>query len=101
VRIDVVERLGDAVAADPSAADAALAQIVGRPAREIAEILHALGYRRKPEAEGQAVRWRRIQPRRKQLRSGSAGPNPFSELANLLPPTAQPPRKRRGRNRPA
>jgi ATP-dependent RNA helicase SUPV3L1/SUV3 len=100
VRLDLVERLGDAIAAEAPAPDAALAQLIGRPTRELAEVLTSLGYRRVEGDEATPPRWRRAPPRRTR-QAAAAADSPFSALANLLPPSAQPPRRRRARNRRA
>jgi hypothetical protein len=92
VRIDIVEKLAEAVSAEAS--DAALARLIGRPTRDLASVLHSLGYSRKSESEGARPRWRPAPPRPK--RQAPAKDNAFSALANLLPPTDQaPPRRRR------
>ena len=58
-------------------------------------VLEALGYRQAPGEEGAQKRWRKAGPRRKAKRQAPAD-NAFSALANLLPPTIAPPRRRRG-----
>ena len=81
MRLDLVERLADAVLAQPQPEDAALARIIGRPARDLAGVMAALGYRR-VEADG-AVLWRLAQKRRR-ARQPAPG-NAFAGLAALLP----------------
>jgi ATP-dependent RNA helicase SUPV3L1/SUV3 len=100
VRLDLVERLGDAIAAESPPADAALAQIIGRPVRELADVLTSLGYRRVEAHGAGAARWRHAPPRRSRARTPAVH-SPFSALADLLPAPAQPPRKRRGRSQRA
>ena len=97
VRLDLVERLAEAIEADPPASDAALARLIGRPVRDLAGVLTALGYRAVPADESAPARWRRT-PRRRRKRAPAAPDNAFSALANLLPSsTAPPPRRRRSR----
>jgi ATP-dependent RNA helicase SUPV3L1/SUV3 len=92
VRFDLVEKVADALSADVQPDEAALARLIGRPARDLAAVLTALGYRRMEE-EG-AVRWRK--PARKRRRPQPAPTdNAFSALANLLPTDAAPPRRNR------
>ncbi len=92
VRLDLVERLAEAIAADAPPNDATLARLIGRPVRELPGVLHALGYHR--VVEGEASRWRRTPQRRVKSRP-PADDNAFSALANLLPKQAAPPRRRR------
>jgi ATP-dependent RNA helicase SUPV3L1/SUV3 len=95
VRFDLVERLAEAIAADPPAPDAALARLIGRPVRELPGVLSALGYQRAPPAEnGAPSRWRLAEPRRKRA-PAHAPSNAFSALANLLPASPHPPQRRR------
>ena len=94
VRLDLVERLSDALDAQPQPADAELARLIGRPARELAAILNALGYRRVAESEAGPAHWRRRPPRQRRSHRPPAADNAFSSLANLLPPTQQGPRRR-------
>jgi ATP-dependent RNA helicase SUPV3L1/SUV3 len=95
VRLDLVEKLAEAIEAQAPASDAALARLIGRPVRDLAGVLAALGYRQAPAGDGQPKRWRRAPPRRRRS-SGPTADNAFSALANLLPASAQPPRRRRG-----
>jgi ATP-dependent RNA helicase SUPV3L1/SUV3 len=96
VRLDLVEKLAEVIEGDTPPTDAALARLIGRPVRDLAGVLGALGYRQASATEGEPKRWRRANPRRK--RSADASPdNAFSALANLLPASAAPPRRRRGR----
>jgi ATP-dependent RNA helicase SUPV3L1/SUV3 len=95
VRLDLVEKLAEAIESDAPPDDVALARLIGRPVRDLAGILGALGYRRAPAEEGKPKRWRRAPPRRKG-KPRSEPDNAFSALANLLPPTGAPPRRRRG-----
>jgi ATP-dependent RNA helicase SUPV3L1/SUV3 len=94
VRLDLVEKLAEAIEDDEPPTDVALARLIGRPVRELAGVLNALGYRQAPGEEGAPKRWRRSTPRRK--RASPAPDNAFSSLANLLPASDQPPRRRRG-----
>jgi ATP-dependent RNA helicase SUPV3L1/SUV3 len=93
VRLDLVEKLADAIDAPAQPDDTALARMIGRPVRELAAILAALGYQRATQ-EGEAPRWRSAAPRRKRATQAPAD-NAFSALANLLPANAAPPRRRR------
>jgi ATP-dependent RNA helicase SUPV3L1/SUV3 len=95
VRFDLVEKLAEAIESNAPPNDAALARLIGRPVRDLAGVLQSLRYRQAPGEEGAPKRWRLDTPRRK----GKARPpedNAFSALANLLPPTSTPPRRRRG-----
>ena len=96
VRLDLVERMADAIDADPPPPDATLARLIGRPARDLPGILAALGYQRAPAEEGAPKRWRRAPQRRKRERAPAAD-NAFAELANLMPASPHPPRRRRSR----
>jgi ATP-dependent RNA helicase SUPV3L1/SUV3 len=93
VRLDLVERLADALEANAVQNDAALARIIGRPARDLGRVLGALGYRRASD-EGGVLHWRRDAPRATRKKPAPAE-NAFSALANLLPATAEPPIRRR------
>ncbi|MFN3463553.1 MAG: helicase-related protein [Terricaulis sp.] len=95
VRLDLVEKLAEAIESEAPPNDVALARLIGRPVRDLAGVLHALGYRQAPGEEGAPKRWRRAGPRRKGKASAPTD-NAFSALANLLPPTNAPPRRRRG-----
>ncbi len=92
VRLDLVERLAEAVEVAPPSNDVALARIVGRSVRDLPGILAALGYKRAENEEG--ARWRRMAPPKPKPRE-AAPDNAFSALANLLPATEHPPRRRR------
>ena len=92
VRFDQLEKLAEAVVSQPQPNDATLARIIGRPARDVAGVLAALGYRRY-EHEGAKV-WRRVRHKRSHKRAPPQD-NAFSELANLLPPGDVPPRSNR------
>jgi len=96
VRLDLVERLGEAIDANPMESEATLARIIGRPARELPALLTALGYERIP-ADGETPgRWRWIAPKR--VRAPEPAPdNAFSSLATLLP--QETPHRRRRRKR--
>jgi hypothetical protein len=93
VRLDLVERLAEAIAAEPQQKDAALARLIGRSPRDLPSVLSALGYQRTPETEGAPARWRRVRRRRK--RETPAEDNAFAALANLLPQDSRPPPRRR------
>jgi len=97
VRLDLVERLADALA-NGDQDEAKLARIIGRPARELGGILMALGYRKARTEEGAPTQWRRVgQARHRGNRSRAPRDNAFAELANLLPSAGDtPPRRRRG-----
>ncbi|MGQ0531253.1 MAG: helicase-related protein [Caulobacteraceae bacterium] len=96
VRFDLVEKLAEAIEGNAPLNEASLARLIGRPVRDLAGVLSALGYHRAPAQEGMPSRWRHTTPRRKRD-SGAAPDNAFSALANLLPASAQPPRPRRRR----
>jgi ATP-dependent RNA helicase SUPV3L1/SUV3 len=100
VRFDRVEVLAAALARSESpAAEAELARLVGRPARELGDVLGALGYRRLPAAEGEdgaAPRWRAPKPARKTAPRGPAK-GPFAVLAGLGDGETPRPRRKRGR----
>ena len=89
IRFDICERLIEAVEADPQADDAALARLIGRPGRDLPGVLTALGYRR----DDAAKLWRAQPGRPKRAKPVRHGP--FAELAQLLPPSPSP-RRRRG-----
>ena len=91
VRLDLVEKVAEAIEGDAPSDDAALARLVGRPVRELPGILNALGYHQSPEPK----RWRRATQRRKRATPADKD-NAFSALADLLPPTAPPRRRRSG-----
>jgi ATP-dependent RNA helicase SUPV3L1/SUV3 len=92
VRFDILERLADALAQPTPPAEAALARMIGRPARELVPVLVALHYRR---VEGEAgVRWLAPAPKRTS-RPGADAANPFAALASLMPETPAPRRRRR------
>ena len=93
VRLDLVERLAEAIESPEPPADAQLARLIGRSPRELPGILSALHYRRVPESEGKPAYWRRL-PRKGPRRSRRAPDNAFSALAELLPQTAR--SRRRG-----
>jgi hypothetical protein len=95
VRLDLVEKLAEAIESDAPSDDVALARLIGRPVRELVSILNSLGYHQAPAEEGRPTRWRRSKPKRKG-KVAAAQDNAFSALANLLPPTSAPPRRRRG-----
>jgi ATP-dependent RNA helicase SUPV3L1/SUV3 len=94
VRLDLVERLAETVEGEAVEPDVALARIIGRPARELPGVMAALGYHKAPGEEGAPPRWRRSSQRRKR-KPAPTGDNAFAELANLLPPSEAPPRRRR------
>jgi len=94
VRLDLVEKLAEAIEGDTPLDDAMLARLVGRPVRELPGILNALGYHLMPAQEGVPKRWRRALQRKRRVVPADKD-NAFSALANLLPPTAPPPRRRR------
>lgn len=96
VRLDLVERLAEAIESPEQPPDAQLARLIGRSTRDLPGILAALGYKRVAASEGGPALWRR--PAQKPRRPRDAQPdNAFSALANLLPPASKPPRRRRGR----
>jgi len=92
VRFDQVEKLAEAIVAEPQPNDATLARIIGRPARDIPGVLASLGYRRY-EHEGGA-HWRRVQHKRSHKRAPPEN-NAFAELATMLPPAEAPPPRRK------
>ncbi|HYD88679.1 MAG TPA: helicase-related protein [Vitreimonas sp.] len=94
VRLDLVERLAEAIEGPEQPLEAQLARMIGRSARDLPGILSSLGYRRMAENEGAPARWRRAARKRRP----EPQPSPdgaFSALANLLPSSATPPRRRR------
>jgi ATP-dependent RNA helicase SUPV3L1/SUV3 len=94
VRLDLVEKLAEAIEGDTPPDDATLARLVGRPVRELPGILNALGYHQSPAQEGAPKRWRRSTQRKKRAPPADKD-NAFSALADLLAPPAPPPRRRR------
>jgi ATP-dependent RNA helicase SUPV3L1/SUV3 len=85
VRLDLVERLADALAAPEQAPDPTLARLIGRPARELAGVLAVLGYQRDAaREEGAPCRWRLAMPRRGNRRTAPSD-NAFAALAEMLP----------------
>jgi ATP-dependent RNA helicase SUPV3L1/SUV3 len=90
VRFDIVERLADALSADPRPDEAALARLVGRPARDLPGVLTALGYRRDETTK----LWKPDTAKPKKTQPVKYGP--FAELAALLPENAH-----RHRSKPA
>ncbi len=98
VRFDIIERLADAIAAALPLPDGALARIMGRPVRELPVILGSLGYRQVQAEEGALPHWVLGQRQRKPPRPRPPpSDNAFAALANLLPVSEQPPRRRRRR----
>jgi hypothetical protein len=93
VRLDLVERIAEAIDAKPPPNDATLARLIGRSPRDLPSILSALGYQRIAEKEGAPPHWRRARRRRK--RETPAEDNAFAELANLLPQDTPPPPRRK------
>jgi ATP-dependent RNA helicase SUPV3L1/SUV3 len=86
IRLDLVERLAEAIDSDPPPTDAALARLIGRPVRDLAGVLTALSYRRASGEEGAPKHWRRAPQRRGKDNARADPANAFAELANLLPP---------------
>jgi ATP-dependent RNA helicase SUPV3L1/SUV3 len=95
VRLDIVEKLADALARDAQPADAVLARQIGRPARELTGVLTALGYRRAPSGDGGG--WTPALKKPRQSGRGPTESGPFAALAQLTPA----PKARRRRRRPA
>jgi ATP-dependent RNA helicase SUPV3L1/SUV3 len=79
IRFDIAERLAEALDGAAQTGDAALARLIGRPARDLPGVLTSLGYRR-DEAANQ---WRTQTPRPRKTKPVKHGP--FAELADLLP----------------
>jgi ATP-dependent RNA helicase SUPV3L1/SUV3 len=98
VRLDLVERLAETIEQQPDQPDAALARIIGRPVRELGGVLMALGYQKTPPVEGAPAQWRHSARRRKRTPQPAQRDNAFAELANLLPPSEAPPRRRRSKS---
>ena len=94
VRLDLVEKLAEAIESAKPPNDAALARLIGRSMRDLPGVLAALGYQRQQMEDG--ARWLRVVPKRRR-KSQAPADNAFSELANLLPASSRPPRRRRGR----
>jgi ATP-dependent RNA helicase SUPV3L1/SUV3 len=90
VRFDIVERLVEVLAAEAQPEDAALAQLFGRPARDLAGVLTTLGYRRDEATK----LWKPYIAKPKKTRPVQGGP--FAELAALLPAAHGQSRRRRG-----
>jgi ATP-dependent RNA helicase SUPV3L1/SUV3 len=86
IRLDLVERLAEAIESEPPPNDAVLARLMGRPVRDVASVLTALGYRRASGEEGAPKHWRRAPQRRGKSNKRADSGNAFAELANLLPP---------------
>jgi ATP-dependent RNA helicase SUPV3L1/SUV3 len=97
VRLDLVEKLAEAIESEAPPDDAALARLIGRPVRDLPGVLNALRYRHGPALHGEPKRWRRAGPRPKQPSGPTPADNAFSALANLLPASTLQPRRRRGR----
>jgi ATP-dependent RNA helicase SUPV3L1/SUV3 len=99
VRFDQLEHLGDAVAkatgeTGDAPLDVGMARLIGRPMRDVAGVLAALGYQRSATESGAAVRWRA--PKQKAPpRPSPPGQGPFAVLAELVPPPSQGRRRRR------
>jgi ATP-dependent RNA helicase SUPV3L1/SUV3 len=91
VRFDIVERLADALGGEGMPDDAALARLLGRPARDLPSVLNALGYHR----ENVSAPWRLSPPKHKRAPKRAAPGSPFAELAVLLPAAAPQRRRRR------
>jgi len=97
VRLDVIERVADAIAGASPPEDQVLARQIGRPVRELAGVLSTLGYKRAaaPE-EGGAPRWTLGAPRQRARRMRAPPQdNAFAALAELLPHGQRPVRRRR------
>jgi ATP-dependent RNA helicase SUPV3L1/SUV3 len=91
VRLELAERLAEAIDSDAPPDDVALARLIGRPQRDLSGVLGALGYSRSAETadtEAAPPRWRLARRRCKRERQG-APESPFSALAELLPPGAR------------
>lgn len=100
VRLDLIERLADAIAAEPPPPEQALARLIGRPMRELPAILAALGYKKTLREEGGPERWRAgAAHRRTKPARPPAADNAFAALAELLPAAATPAPRRRKRGR--
>jgi len=95
VRLDLVEKLAEAIESDAPPNDVALARLIGRPVRDLAGVLQSLGYQHVPGEQGAPKRWRLAKQRRRG-KARAPEDNAFSALANLLPSTNAPPRRRRG-----
>ncbi len=92
VRFDRVEMLAAALMREAQPSDEDLARLIGRPLRELADILRALGYRRAKAADTESTsRWRAPRPAKERAAKGPVHPA-FAELAALVPAPA------RGRN---
>jgi len=96
VRLDLVERLADAVDAPEAQTDVTLARLIGRSVKDLPGILSALGYRRVPAEGDTPAHWRRGSLKRKR-QTHAAADNAFSALAELLPVAPPPSRRRRSR----
>ncbi|MFT3728802.1 MAG: helicase-related protein [Terricaulis sp.] len=87
IRFDIVERLVEALEQETQPDDAALAQLVGRPVRDLAGVLTTLDYRHDETTK----LWKPHAAKPKKVRPVKGGP--FAELATLLPAHQ---RRRRG-----
>jgi ATP-dependent RNA helicase SUPV3L1/SUV3 len=95
VRFGIVERLADALAQPAPPGEAALARLIGRPARQLAGVLGALHYKRVEDESG--VRWTAPGPTRGGT-PATTPDGPFAALADLMP-SAPAPHRRRKRKR--
>lgn len=93
VRLDLVEKLADAIEGSAQPPENQLARLIGRSLRDLPGILSALGYRRVEATEAVAAHWRRAAPRRRRKPEAQAD-NAFSALAELLPDPSLPPPRR-------
>jgi hypothetical protein len=98
VRLDLVERLAETIEQQPDQPEPSLARIIGRPVRELGGVLMALGYEKAPPVAGAPAQWRHASRRRKRKPQPAQRDNAFAELANLLPPSEAPPRRRRSKS---
>jgi ATP-dependent RNA helicase SUPV3L1/SUV3 len=97
VRLDIVEKLAEALAQNEQPADQSLARLVGRPLRELAAVMAALGYQRRETEGGAPGRWEAKPVRRPKGARARTDGNAFAALADLMPAEAPRPRPRRRR----
>jgi|CXWL01.1.fsa_nt_gi ATP-dependent RNA helicase SUPV3L1/SUV3 len=103
VRLDMAERVGEAVCkaaeAGPAPLDPALSRLIHRPVRELPDILRALGYRFVEETPERPAGWLpRVEKQAR--RRGPPMQGPFAALAELMPAGGSSTPRRRG-SRPA
>ncbi len=89
VRLDLVEKLADAIESAAQPPEQQLARLIGRSLRDLPGVLAALGYQRIAAADEAPAQWRRSAPRRRRKQDAQPD-NAFSALAELLPDSTPP-----------